>query len=166
MSIKLRIILGFFLTILLTASGGIFFASMQMRDDADDEFAQSTGRQLSLLNDYLDNFLRTARTNAALMAATEQLQGMADKMPNFASTTQDSDFAAAVSNPEAKAALVPLRNMNGKNADYLEVYVGFPNGAYATGAAEMKVPAGFDGRGTRPRRPPPRTGCCPKPTCP
>ncbi|WP_300786279.1 methyl-accepting chemotaxis protein [uncultured Desulfovibrio sp.] len=144
MSIKLRIILGFFLTILLTASGGIFVASMQMRDDADDEFAQSTGRQLDLLNDYLDNFLRTARTNAALVASTEQLQGMADKMPNFASTTQDSDYASAVSSPEVKSALVPLRNMSGKNADYLEVYVGFPNGAYATGAAEMKVPAGFD----------------------
>ena len=45
---------------------------------------------------------------------------------------------------EVRAALGPLQSINSKNADYLEVYVGYPNGAYATGLAEMKVPAGFD----------------------
>ena len=144
MSIKLRIVLGFFLTILLTASGGIFFASMQMRDDADSEFAQSSGRQLFLLNDYLENFLRTAQTNAALVAGMADLTELAGSMPNFTSSTKDSDYAAAVTSPEVRAALGPLQSMNSKNADYLEVYVGYPSGAYATGLAEMKVPAGFD----------------------
>ena len=144
MSIKLRIVLGFFLTILLTASGGIFFASMQMRDDADSEFAQSSGRQLFLLNDYLENFLRTAQTNAALVAGMTDLIDVAGSMPNFSSTTKDSEYASAVTSPEVRAALGPLQSINSKNADYLEVYVGYPNGAYATGLAEMKVPAGFD----------------------
>ena len=144
MSIKLRIILGFFLTILLTASGGIFFASMQMRDDADSEFSQSSGRQLSLLDDYLENFLRTAQANAALVASMADLVALADSMPNFSTTTQERDYASAVTSPEVRAALVPLQNINSKNADYLEVYVGYPNGAYATGLAEMKVPAGFN----------------------
>ena len=144
MSIKARIILGFFLTILLTASGGIFVASMQMRDDADSEFAQSSGRQLTLLNDYLENFLRTAQTNASLVASMEQLTALAGSMPNFTAATQDSDYTSVAISPEVRAALVPLRSMNSKNADYLEVYVGYPNGAYATGLAEMRVPAGFD----------------------
>ena len=144
MSIKLRIVLGFFLTILLTASGGIFFASMQMRDDADSEFAQSSGRQLFLLNDYLENFLRTAQTNAALVAGMTDLIDVAGSMPNFSSTTKDSEYASAVTSPEVRAALGPLQSINSKNADYLEVYVGYPNGAYATGLAEMKVPAGVD----------------------
>ncbi len=144
MSIKLRIVLGFFLTILLTASGGIFFASMQMRDDADSEFAQSSGRQLFLLNDYLENFLRTAQTNATLVAGMTDLIDVAGSMPNFSSTTKDSEYASAVTSPEVRAALGPLQSINSKNADYLEVYVGYPNGAYATGLAEMKVPAGFD----------------------
>ena len=144
MSIKLRIVLGFFLTILLTASGGIFFASMQMRDDADSEFAQSSGRQLFLLNDYLENFLRTTQTNAALVAGMTDLIDVAGSMPNFSSTTKDSEYASAVTSPEVRAALGPLQSINSKNADYLEVYVGYPNGAYATGLAEMKVPAGFD----------------------
>ena len=144
MSIKLRIILGFFLTILLTASGGIFFASMQMRDDADSEFSQSSGRQLSLLDDYLENFLRTAQTNAALVASMTDLVALADSMPNFTTATQERDYTSAVTSPEVRAALVPLQNINSKNADYLEVYVGYPNGAYATGLAEMKVPAGFN----------------------
>ncbi|WP_300773480.1 methyl-accepting chemotaxis protein [uncultured Desulfovibrio sp.] len=144
MSIKLRIILGFFLTILLTASGGIFLASMQMRDDADSEFSQSSGRQLSLLDDYLENFLRTAQTNAALVASMTDLVALADSMPNFTTATQERDYTSAVTSPEVRAALVPLQNINSKNADYLEVYVGYPNGAYATGLAEMKVPAGFN----------------------
>ena len=55
-----------------------------------------------------------------------------------------SDYAAAVTSPEVRAALGPLQSMNSKNADYLEVYVGYPSGAYATGLAGMKVPAGFD----------------------
>ena len=168
MSIKARIILGFFLTILLTASGGIFFASMQMRDDADSEFAQSSGRQLTLLNDYLENFLRTAQTNASLVASMEQFTALAGSMPNFTAATQDSDYTSVAISPEVRAALVPLRSMNSKNADYLEVYVGYPNGAYATGLAEMRVPAvsiPASGRGIRPRRLPPRTACCPRPMC-
>ena len=144
MSIKLRIILGFFLTILLMASGGIFFAGMQMRDDADSEFAQSSGRQLNLLDDYLENFLRTAQINASLVASMADLTELADSMPNFSAATKDSEYTSAVTSPEVRAALVPLQNINSKNVDYLEVYVGYPNGAYATGLAEMKVPAGFD----------------------
>ena len=143
MSIRLRIILGFFLTILLTASGGIIFATMQMRDDANLEFAQTSRRQLALLNDYLENFLKTARTNAAFLAASEGMAHMADIMPNFSATTESSDYAAAL-RPEAVRALAPLRNMGGKNLDYLEVYIGYPNGAYATGSQDMKVPAGFN----------------------
>ena len=144
MSIKLRIILGFFLTILLTASGGIFVAGMQMRDDADSEFAQSSGRQLNLVDDYLENFLRTAQINASLVASMADLTELADSMPNFSAATKDSEYTSAVTSPEVRAALVPLQNINSKNVDYLEVYVGYPNGAYATGLAEMKVPAGFD----------------------
>ena len=143
MSIKLRIILGFMLTIFLTASGGIIFATLQMRDDANAEFAQTSRRQLALLNDHLDNFLKTASANAAFLAATEGLESMADVMPNFSATTESSNYAAALQ-PEAKHALAPLRHMSSKYLDYLEIYIGYPNGAYATGTIDTTVPAGFN----------------------
>ncbi len=143
MSIRLRIILGFLLTIFLTAIGGTIFSTLQMRDDANEKFAQTSRRQLALLNDYLDSFIKTARTNAAILATTEGLAGLADIIPNFSDTTESSDYASML-RPEARQALAPLRNMSGKNLDYLEIYIGYPNGAYASGTFDMKVPAGFN----------------------
>ena len=146
MSIRLRIILGFLLTIFLTAIGGTIFSTLQMRDDANEKFAQTSRRQLALLNDYLDSFIKTARTNAAILATTEGLAGLADIIPNFSDTTESSDYASML-RPEARQALAPLRNMSGKNLDYLET----------------SMPA--SARGSSVRTIPPKTGCCPTPMC-
>ena len=75
MTIRTRFLLAFIGTILLIAGGVISYVAVQMRDDAESYYISSSSVELRLMNDYIEEFLKTAINNAAIAAKDVAIAG-------------------------------------------------------------------------------------------
>ena len=73
MTIRTRILLVFILAVLLISSGVIGYATVQMRDDAQDYYVSSSSAQLRLMNDYIETFMSMNRHKIYKLKVMEPL---------------------------------------------------------------------------------------------
>lgn len=81
MTIRTRIILVFVSAVLLMAGGVIGYATVQMRNDAQEYYVSSSSAQLRLMNDYIETFVNTALHNAAMLAGDDEFANAQDIFP-------------------------------------------------------------------------------------
>lgn len=81
MTIRTRFLLAFIGTILLIAGGVISYVAVQMRDDAESYYISSSSVELRLMNDYIEEFLKTAINNAAIAAKDAEFAGAGGIFP-------------------------------------------------------------------------------------
>ncbi|MDO5484415.1 MAG: chemotaxis protein, partial [Desulfovibrionaceae bacterium] len=92
MTIRLRILLFFFLAGTLITGGIIGYATIQMRKDAESYYISSSGIQLRLMNTYIETFMKTAIQNAAMLAQNQDFIDGAPSFPDFRGNATDTVF--------------------------------------------------------------------------
>ncbi|HJA78106.1 methyl-accepting chemotaxis protein [uncultured Desulfovibrio sp.] len=144
MTIKLRITLGFLCSIAVVAVCVIGYTGWQMREDARGYFVTSSNQQLQLMEQSIRSFVNGAIHNAQIIAEQPGLADAQDAFPRFVDNPQESRYLQAELGPEATALTEPLLRVGRANHDYLEIYVGFADGSYASSCDDMKIPPHHD----------------------
>ena len=144
MTIKVRVILGFLLTIAIMAGGTIPYVTSKMRNTAEESYLTASGEQLHLMGSYVEGFINEAERNLAFLAADELLIDGENTFPNYKNTSTENAYKRSALAPEAARAGQPLFRLAKANPSYVEVYVGYPDGSYGSSMADGPVPAGFD----------------------
>ena len=144
MTIKVRVILGFLLTIAIMAGGTIPYVTSKMRNTAEESYLTASGEQLQLMGSYVEGFINEAERNLAFLAADELLIEGENTFPNYKNTSTENAYKRSALAPEAARAGQPLFRLAKANPSYVEVYVGYPDGSYGSSMADGPVPAGFD----------------------
>ena len=144
MTIKLRITLGFLCSIAIVAVCVIGHTGWQMREDARGYFVTASGQQLRLMNENITSFVDAARHNAQIVAELPGLADAKDIFPRFVDNPRESRYRQSDLIPEAQALTETLLRMGRANPDYLEIYVGYADGSYASSCDDMKIPAHHD----------------------
>ena len=139
MTIRTRFLLAFIGTILLIAGGVISYVAVQMRDDAESYYISSSSVELRLMNDYIEEFLKTAINNAAI--AAKEAGGI---FPRYVEKDVETVFRVADLSPEARHLMEPLSRLDKDYDSYVEVYAGFADGSLVTTLDGLKFPAHFD----------------------
>ena len=67
MTIRLRVILGFLLTIVVMAAGTLPFMLKTMRDNAEESYLANASTQLLLMSNYVETFISSAERDVALL---------------------------------------------------------------------------------------------------
>ena len=143
-AIKLRITLGFLCSIAIVAACVIGYAGWQMREDARGYFLTASGQQLRLMDENISSFVNAARHNAQMVAELPGLAEAKDIFPRFVDNPQESRYRQSDLSPEAQALTETLLRVGRANPDYLEIYVGYADGSYASSCDDMKIPAHHD----------------------
>ena len=144
MTIKLRITLGFLCSIAIVAACVIGYTGWQMRDDARGYFITASGQQLRLMDENLTSFVSAASHSAQIVAELPGLAEAKDIFPRFVDNPQESRYRQSDLSPEAQDLTETLLRVGRANPDYLEVYVGYADGSYASSCDDMKIPAHHD----------------------
>ena len=144
MTIKLRITLGFLCSIAFVAACVIGYTGWQMREDARGYFVTSSGQQLQLMEQSIRSFVNGATHSAQIIAELPGLADAAEVFPRFVDNPQESRYRQEDLDPKAKALTEPLLRVGRANHDYLEIYVGFADGSYASSCDDMKIPPHHD----------------------
>lgn len=144
MTIRSRILLVFITAVLLIAGGVIGYATVQMRDDAEDYYVSSSGAQLRLMNDYIETFINTAVHNAAMLAKDVELADAVDVFPRYVEKDSETTFSFAALSPEARNLLDHLLALDNGYEDYVEVYAGYADGSLITTLEGLKFGPRFD----------------------
>lgn len=143
MSIKARIIFGFLLAIVLVSAATISLTAWQMRNDANGYFVAASQQQLKLMSEWLENFVGTAQKNVALLASSKELAAAGVAFPNFSDKHGTFVYRQSELAPQAAAAMIPLREMQRRYKEYVEIYGGYPAGNYATTLDGDRVSGGY-----------------------
>ena len=143
MTIKVRVILGFLLTIAIMAGGTIPYVTSKMRNTAEESYLTASGEQLQLMGSYVEGLINEAERNLAFLAADELLIDGENTFPNYKNTSTENAYKRSALAPEAARAGQPLFRLAKANPSYVEVYVGYPDGSYGSSLADCPVPAGF-----------------------
>ena len=144
MTIRTRFLLAFIGTILLIAGGVISYVAVQMRDDAESYYISSSSVELRLMNDYIEEFLKTAINNAAIAAKDTEFAGAGGIFPRYVEKDVETVFRVADLSPEARHLMEPLSRLDKDYDSYVEVYAGFADGSLVTTLDGLKFPAHFD----------------------
>ena len=144
MTIRTRFLLAFIGTILLIAGGVISYVAVQMRDDAESYYISSSSVELRLMNDYIEEFLKTAINNAAIAAKDAEFAGAGGIFPRYVEKDVETVFRVADLSPEARHLMEPLSRLDKDYDSYVEVYAGFADGSLVTTLDGLKFPAHFD----------------------
>ncbi|WP_297825795.1 methyl-accepting chemotaxis protein [uncultured Desulfovibrio sp.] len=138
MTIRTRIILVFVSAVLLMAGGVIGYATVQMRNDAQEYYVSSSSAQLRLMNDYIETFVNTALHNAAMLAGDDEFANAQDIFPNYVEKDSETSFSFSELTTEARHLLEPLLALDKGYDDYVEVYAGYANGSLITTLEGLK----------------------------
>ncbi|MBS6830334.1 MAG: methyl-accepting chemotaxis protein [Desulfovibrio sp.] len=144
MTIRTRFLLAFIMAILLIAGGVISYVAVQMRNDAEGYYISSSGVELRLMNDYIEEFLKTAINNAAIAAKDTEFSGSKGIFPRYVEKDVETVFRVADLSPEARHLMEPLLRLDKDYDSYVEVYAGFADGSLVTTLDGLKFPAHFD----------------------
>ena len=144
MTIKLRITLGFLCSIAIVAACVIGYAGWQMREDARGYFITASGQQLRLMDQSISSFVNAASHNAQIVAELPGLAEAKDIFPRFVDNPQESRYRQSELSPKAQELTETLLRVGRANPDYLEIYVGFADGSYASSCDDMKIPPHHD----------------------
>ena len=144
MTIRTRFLLAFITGILLIAGGVISYVAVQMRENAESYYISSSGVELRLMNDYIEEFLKTAINNAGIAAKDVEFAEAKGVFPRYVEKDTETVFRVADLSPEARHLMEPLLRLDKDYDSYVEVYAGFADGSLVTTMDGMKFPAHFD----------------------
>ena len=143
MTIRLRVILGFLLTIVVMAAGILPLMVKTMHDNAERNYITNAAAQLRLMNNFVEMFIASAERDVTLLAKEPSIAEAVGLFPNFSTSTEPDVFARADLSVDAFKTVQPLIRLDEGSDDYVEVYAGYTDGSYATSADNAKVPAGY-----------------------
>ncbi len=144
MTIRLRVILGFLLTIVVMAVGTMPFMVKTMRDYAEETNVTNATTQLRLMSNYVETFISSAERDVAMLAQEPYIAEAVGLFPIFSQNKEADVFSRADLSVDAFKTVQPLVRLDQGSDDYVEVYAGYTDGSYATSADNAKVPAGYD----------------------
>ena len=144
MTIRLRVILGFLLTIVVMAAGTLPFMLKTMRDNAEESYLANASTQLQLMSNYVETFISGAERDVALLAQEPYIAEAVGLFPNFSQNKEADVFSRADLSVDAFKTVQPLVRLDNGSEDYVEAYAGYTDGSYATSADNTKVPAGYN----------------------
>ena len=144
MTIRLRVILGFLLTIVVMAAGTLPFMLKTMRDNAEESYLANASTQLQLMSNYVETFISSGERDAALLAQEPYIAEAVGLFPNFSQNKDADVFSRADLSVDAFKTVQPLVRLDDGAEDYVEVYAGYTDGSYATSSDNAKVPAGYN----------------------
>jgi len=144
MTIRLRVILGFLLTIVVMAAGTLPVMVKTMRDNAEESYLANASTQLLLMSNYVETFISGAERDVALLAQEPYIAEAVGLFPNFSNTKEADVFSRADLSVDAFKTVQPLVRLDEGSEDYVEVYAGYTDGSYATSVDNTKVPAGYN----------------------
>lgn len=144
MTIRLRVILGFLLTIVVMAAGTLPFMLKTMRDNAEESYLANASTQLQLMSNYVETFISGAERDVALLAQEPYIAEAVGLFPNFSQNKEADVFSRADLSVDAFKTVQPLVRLDEGSDDYVEAYAGYTDGSYATSADNAKVPAGYN----------------------
>lgn len=143
-SVKIRVLLGIIIPLLIMAGGVTGIAVWKMRATAVEDFAAKSQQELSLFGLYVSEMITTGQNTARALAHNALIRESPGKFPTFAKTTQETLYRHEDLSPEARAVIDPLQNMQKAHSHLSEVFIGYPDGGYASSLPEVRVPAGTD----------------------
>ena len=144
MSIKARIVFAFVLSGLLISSGVIGYVTIQMRNDARNNYISSSGTQLRLMTDYIEAFMQAAMGNISALAQSDELVTAKDIFPRLVDKPTKTVYRLNALDPEAKHLASPLLDFERKHDEYVEVYVGYADGSFLSTLDGLEFPPNFD----------------------
>ena len=95
MTIRLRVILGFLLTIVVMAAGTLPFMLKTMRDNAEESYLANASTQLLLMSNYVETFISSAERDVALLAQEPYIAEAVGLFPNFSNSKETEVFSRA-----------------------------------------------------------------------
>ncbi len=144
MSIKIRLILGFLLSILLSTICIVGVVVWQMRADARSEFEASSRGQLSRVNNIFENAFRADQEVAAYAASVPVVGAAFGSLPVYAGKEPLTRKREELS-PEGRALDDHFRLLQKAHAAFTVVSVGMEDGSYWQYPNASKTP-GYDPR--------------------
>lgn len=145
MTIKLKLILavvGSVAVSILGLSGVVFY---NINEYARGDFAQSSETDLTLVQNYIDQFIAEGMRNAEGMGASSLAVESRGLLPMYLHTTTDGIVARAALNPQTQVLFGVLHAVQKAHASYDAVFVGFNDGGMLL-VPESPLPAGYDPR--------------------
>ena len=143
MSIKVKFMLGFLLCIVISAGAVSGISFWKMSDTNLTLYNQDSSNQLRLADIYLRDFFASRMEKLRYLATLPDLQESPGQFPNFSATTSATNYDAAALNPKGREIFQLLQELQKTSPDFAEVYIGFPDGSYAT-SLPGSIPAGFN----------------------
>ena len=144
MTIKIRVILGFLLTIIVMAGSTIPYVTSKMRDTAEQAYLEASHEQLLIMGSYIEGFIGEAERNLAVLAADEALIDAEGLFPSYVNSTSETTYKRSALRAEAAKAAMSIARVAESNPAYAEIYVGYPDGSYGSSMKEGPVPAGYN----------------------
>ena len=144
MTIRLRVILGFLLTIVVMAVGTLPFMIKTMRDNTEKSYVVNSSTQLQIMSNYVETFISGAERDVAILAQEPYIAEAVGLFPNFSNNKEADVFSRADLSVDAFKTVQPLVRLDEGSDDYVEVYAGYTDGSYATSTDNSKVPAGYN----------------------
>ena len=144
MTIRLRVILGFLLTIVVMAVGTLPFMIKTMRDTTEESYIDNTSTELRIMSNYVETFISSAERDVAILAQEPYIAEAVGLFPNFSNNKEADVFSRADLSVDAFKTVQPFVRLDEGSDDYVEVYAGYTDGSYATSTDNSKVPAGYN----------------------
>ena len=143
MSIKVKFMLGFLLCIVISAGAVSGISFWKMRDTDLTLYNQDATNQLRLTDIYLRDFFASRMEKLRYLASLPALQESPGQFPSFAATTSATPYDVSALSPKGREIFALLQNLQKASPDLAEIYIGFPDGSYAT-SLPGSIPAGFN----------------------
>ncbi|HJB66710.1 MAG TPA: HAMP domain-containing protein [Candidatus Mailhella merdavium] len=140
MTIKLRITLGFLCSILVVAVSTICYVAWQIRENTRESFLTSSEQSLLLMSRNVMDFFSEAQKSTAILAGTPGLAESGDVFPNFRDVPTEGHYSKADIAPQGREYADLLSRFAEADENYVEIYVGFANGAYLSSLDKVTLP--------------------------
>lgn len=144
MSIKVKFMLGFLLCIVISVGAVSGISFWKMNDTNLALYNQNAHNQLRLADIHLRDFFNSRIEKLRYLATLPALQESPGQFPNFSAATSDTNYDASALSPKGREILLLLQDMQKTSSDLAEVYIGFPDGSYATSLTNSRIPAGYN----------------------
>ncbi len=144
MSIKVKFMLGFLLCIVISVGTVSGISFWEMNDTNLALYNQNAHNQLRVADIHLRDFFNSRIEKLRYLATMPAIQESAGQFPDFSSTTSEATYDASTLSPKAREAFLLLQDMQKTSSDLAEIYIGFPDGRYASSLTSNRLPAGFN----------------------
>lgn len=143
MTIKLRIILGFFLSTVILATSIMIDVLFTMRQSAVDAYETASSQQLELVNANVDALIGTAKRDMAVLARDPLIMRGVEVAPIFEGNNGKTLFRHSDLLPEARTIAKRFLFLEQEEEQYAEVFAGYKGGGFITSQVESTLGASF-----------------------